>query len=323
MTNNKSNRKPICKAQQKNSVTAALITLITLFATFALTLFFSDKISHSVKSGLSLCANVIIPSVFPFIILSDFLYFTIDFSSLKFFGDIFERIFKINRIGLYPFILGVLCGFPLGVKCASELYLDGKLTKDECERLIGFSNNTGPAFLVCGIGLGLRQNICEGFILYFVTVISAVLVGILFSIGKAASVGNFTVCQKKSFSVTESIKNAGINTLNICSYLTFFACTVGLLRNILGESLIYLSAIPFLEVGSASSILSKTKLLSGIQSLSMTAFAIGFSGFSVHLQSLSFISVTDIKVGRYFLMKLIQGVLSFIFTAILYSLLMS
>lgn len=318
MTNNKSNSLTHFTARNKNRHMSALITAAAFFAAFALALFFSDKISHSVKSGLALCANVIIPSVFPFIILSDFLYCIADFSSIKFLGDIFEKAFKINRVGLYPFSLGILCGFPLGVKCATELYLDGKLTQDECERLIGFSNNTGPAFLVCGIGLGLRNNIYEGIILYLVTVISALIVGILFSIKKDKSNGACDLSTKKRFSITESIKNAGTNTLNICSYLTFFACAVGLLRNILGESLTYLSLIPFLEVGSAASILSKTKLLSNAQSLAMTAFAIGFSGFSVHLQSLSFISKTNIGVRRYFLMKFIQGVLSFIITLLLF-----
>lgn len=290
----------------------SLFTFAALIATFIITLFLSDKISHSVKSGLSLCANVIIPSVFPFIVLSDFLYASLDFSSLKFVGSIFERAFKINRHGLYPFILGIICGFPLGVKCATELYLDGKITRDECERLIGFCNNTGPAFLVCGIGLGLRNNIRDGFVLYFVMIISAILTGIIFSYKKSPATIDCGTLAKKRFSITDSIKNAGLNTLNICSYLVFFACIVGLMRNLLGENHIYLTLIPFLEVGSATSILSKTSLLTNSQSLALSAFAIGFSGFSVHLQAMSFISKTDLSTSRYFAMKLIQGVISYL-----------
>lgn len=288
---------------------SAIFSILLITLTFILTMLFSDKISHSVKSGLSLCANVIIPSVFPFMILSDFLYAYIDFSSLNHIGNLFEKTFKINRIGLYPFLLGMLCGFPLGVKCTAQLYKTGSISKDEAERLIGFSNNTGPAFLVCGIGLGLRASISEGFILYIFMMLSALAVGIIFSFGKKASGNSANEKETTDFSITDSIKNAGINTLNICSYLTFFACVVGLLRGTIGENTFYLLSIPFLEVGSATSILSKTLLLSNTESLILSAFAVGFSGFSVHLQALSFISNTDISPKRYFIMKFIQGIL--------------
>ena len=289
---------------------SASFTVISCTAVFLLSLFLSDRISHSVKSALSLCANVIIPSVFPFIVMSDFLYAYTSFSSMEKIGDAFERIFKINRVGLYPFVLGLLCGFPLGVKCASELYRDGKLSRDEAERIIGFSNNTGPAFLVSGIGLGLRGSVKDGFLLYFVMVFSALIVGFIFSIGHIPRKVNGNYLVSKSFSFTSSIKNAGINTLNVCSYLTFFACIVGMLRSTIGENLLYLFLIPFLEVGSATSILSKTKLLTPGLSLALSSFAVGFSGLSVHLQALSFIADTDLSVKRYFLMKLLQGALS-------------
>lgn len=300
---------------------SAIFTLTSCAAAFLLSLFFSDEIAHSVRSALSLCANVIIPSVFPFIVLSDFLYAYIDFSSYNRIGHLFERVFGIRRTGLYPYVLGILCGFPLGVRCASKLYRDGKLSKDEVERLIGFSNNTGPAFLVSGIGLGLRGSIKEGFLLYFIMLFSSLVVGYLFSINHSVEKADGEFEDFKSFSFTESIKNAGINTLNICSYLTFFACIVGLLRAAIGENFVYLSIIPFLEVGSATSILSKTKLLSDGFSFALSSFAIGFSGISVHLQAISFLIGSDISLKRYFPMKFLQGLLSFLLAFLLFGLL--
>lgn len=310
MTNETQELKKTAASNLARAVLSAFFTVNVCACVFFLSLFASDKISHSVRSALSLCGGVIIPSVFPFMIISDLLYSYLNFSSLKVIGDAFERVFKINRAGLYPFVLGALCGFPLGVKCAAELYRENMLSRDEAERIIGFCNNTGPAFLVSGIGLGLRGSVSEGVLLYTAMSLSAIAVGFLFGIGGSYTNGVRRDIGRKSFSLTASIKNAGIGTLNVCSYLTFFACIVGLMRNVLGENLVYLSALPFLEVGSAASILSKTKLLEDIHSLTLTAFAIGFSGLSVHLQALSFISDTDIRVRKYFLMKLTQGILS-------------
>ena len=291
------------------SFLSAAASLIYVLTVLLISVFFSDTIAHSVKSGLSLCANVIIPSVFPFMIISDFLYSHLDFSKLNFLNLLFEHVFKISRSGIYAFILGILCGFPLGVKCARDLYVSGAISRDEAERLIGFSNNTGPAFLIAGIGLGLRKNLTEGILLYIIMIASAMVTGIIFSIGKEVKQDD-AFLKRPPFSLTLSIKNAGINTLNICSYLTFFACFCGIMRGLIGESPLYVSLLPFIEIGSSSSILSKTVLLSPEESFALTSFAVGFSGSSVHLQALSFLVDTDIRTARYFIMKLLQGIIS-------------
>ncbi len=309
--------------RKKGRYTKALIALLAIALTLAGSIFFSDEISHSVKSGLLLCANVVIPSVFPFIILSDILFNWVDFSTLDAIGIAFEKIFKINRAAASAYILGILCGFPLGVKAAVDLYNSGKITKNEAERLIGFSNNTGPAFLVSGVGMGLRGSVKEGIILYAVMVISSTVVGAAFSLfaqnEERTSWESGAVLSK--FSLTASIKNAGINTLYVCSYLTFFACFCGLLRKLLGQTYLYLSLICLLEVGSATSILSKTRLLAPITSLSLSAFSVGFSGLSVHLQALSFLYGTDLKTGKYFIMKTLQGLICIPLAALAYTLL--
>ena len=214
--------------------------------------------------------------------------------------------------------MGVLCGFPLGVRSAAELYKEGCISKDEAERLIGFCNNTGPAFLVAGVGLGLRKSLPEGIILYAAMVISAVITGAVFARGKIKSEIYDLSVSRRRFSLTRSIKDAGIGTLNVCAYLTFFACVVGLLRAAIGHNYLYLSLIPFLEIGSATSIFSKTELLSNLTSLLFSSFAVGFSGLSVHLQALSFLSDTGLCVKRYFVMKLFQGAISVLITYALY-----
>ena len=290
---------------------AAIVSYIFTLGALLASLFLSDEISHAVKSSLSLCATVIIPSVFPFIILSDILFHTVKFDGDGRIPRLFRRIFRISGNGVSAFMMGAVCGFPLGVKCTGELYRDGKISRSDAEKLIGFSNNTGPAFIVSGIGLGLRGNISDGIILYTVMIASAVAVGIIFPSGKESKASPLCTSDKEeSFDLIDSIKNAALNTLYICAFLTFFAPMCTFLRLLLGESTLYLSLIPFIEVGSAASILSKTSVLSRSGSLALTAFAVCFSGFSVHLQAISFINDTNIRVGKYFLMKLSQGLIA-------------
>lgn len=305
-------------------IKARAVEIISLFTCLSLlvlalflSLFFSDEISHATLSGLKLCSSVIIPSVFPFMIVADFLLYSVNFDTLSILGRAFERIFKVTRKALPAFALGVLCGFPLGVKCASELYLDGEISKEEAERLIGFCNNTGPAFLISGVGAGLRKSATDGLILYLCMLISAVLVGFLFSLGKPSPKLTENRARGRSFSLVRSISQAGLNTLTVCSFLTFFASICGLLRKLLTQSYPYLVLICILEVGNATSILSKTPLLSSDLSLILSAFAVSFSGLSVHLQAMSFLSSTDIRVGKYYIMKLCQGVLAALLCALM------
>jgi hypothetical protein len=85
----------------------------------------------------------------------------------------------------------------------------------------------------------------------------------------------------------------------------------GLLKSVLGISYPYAFILPFLEVGSASSILSKITFLPRSLSLSLSAFAVGFSGLCVHLQAAHFLAGTDISMKKYIFMKLLQGVFAF------------
>ena len=286
-------------------------SILLVCASVCVSVFCSSEVAHAVKSSLSLCAKVIIPSVFPFIVLADFLLATVDFGALEPLPSLFEKAFGIRREGAPAFLLGMICGFPLGVKCTAELYESGALSREEAERLIGFSNNTGPAFIVSGIGAALHGDAKYGVLLYVSMLISATAVGVIFKKNSEGYKRVFLpVTKRRRFLVVDSIKAAATGTLNVCAFITFFAPFCNFLRHILGESLVYLCIIPFLEVGSASSILSKTALLTEAQSLALTSFAICFSGLSVHLQALSFLDKTDIRVKKYFLMKLSQGLIA-------------
>lgn len=296
------------RINERITVTAAF-SVFVLCLVFSISVFFSEVIAEAIRTTLPLLTRVIIPSIFPFIILSDFLTAYVDFSSIKFINKLFEKIFKINGAATVAFIIGNLCGFPLGVRCAAKLYSSGKITKEECERLIGFANNTGPAFLISGIGAGMYGNLNLGLCLYFSMILSSLVVGIIFSLSKSPSDtnSNFTL-SNPHLDITESIRSAGLNTLSICSYILAFSCVGAVISKITGGGPVYLFTIPFIEIGSSTAILA-TYGTGSVLTLFLTGFAVGFSGLCVHFQAKSFLAGTDIKMKKYIIMKLIQGIL--------------
>ncbi len=275
----------------------------------------SDEISEYVKSGLTLCFTNIIGSVFPFMIITDFFYSYVSTLDFKIIGKVFERIFKINGAAFFAFLCGIICGFPIGVKVSKDLYVNQRISKEEYERLIGFANNTSPAFVISGVGAGMRRSVLDGVILYFSMVFAAIISGIILSMGKKATHNhNKNKAQNISLDFSLSIKKATENTLTVCSYVVIFSVFSGVIGLIVKSNILYSLIISFLEVGNSSLYLANSSALEYNKSLILTSFGISFSGLSVFLQSKSIIDNPQISLIPYFKTKLLQGIISAVIT---------
>ena len=286
------------------------LTSLALLFCVALCVVHSDLILSSALIGLKLCGASIIPAVFPFMIISDLIVAYSPLHKSGFLKRAFSTLFGISPAGITAFISGIICGFPLGVKAAVDLYRGGEITRDEAERLIGFSNNTGPAFLIAGIGASMRGSVRDGILIYVSMILSAIIVGILFR-KDAKSYCEVAASTENHFDFTESIRNAASNTITVCSYIIFFSVIVGIASSAIKNTLALSFILPFIEVGNAASFLANAKIDTTL-SLGLTALAASFSGLSVHFQAMSFISGSGIRCGRYFIMKLLQGSFAFV-----------
>jgi hypothetical protein len=248
-------------------------------------------------------------------IFSDMLLHSDIFEKLpKSVGKLFERAFKIRQEGLGAFLTGIICGFPLGVKYACDLYKSKRINKDELERLICFSNNTGPAFLLAGIGASIRGSIRDGIILYFVQIASAILCGMIISRGKRC--GEPEECEAKEikgdFNFTESIKKSSLNMLYVCAFVIFFSIVCGYLKIIFPNELFAAICASIFEIGNAA--IACTALENRLLSLIITAGAVSFSGMSVHFQAQIYYNEYKISKKRYFFAKIFQSAFSMLLT---------
>ena len=304
----------ITSSKKRDAFYGALREIMLLLALLMIPLY-GEAMSKSITSGIYLCVTTVIPSVFPFMILSSMLIGYSVFEQIRWLARPFTHVFKVNEHGLSTYLCGVLCGFPLGAKCAAQTYRMGFISKDECERLIVFSSGASPAFLICGVG-SLRGDLTDGIILYLITVLSGALLGFLLGKGKSSTVSVLSCGKEQKFSITESVEHAGISTLYVCSYLLLFSALIGVLKLILSENEALLSLIlPFLELGSAASFLAKARI-PRMLSLALTAFCASFGGLSVCLQSLGFLKSTDVDKMRLMRLKLLHGVIAFLLACI-------
>lgn len=286
-------------------------------AVFIIAIYFGGAIKDGVIYGFKICFFNIIPTLFPFFILSDLWSSLVLFQKDSIITKSFEWIFGINGEGLSSFLLGNICGFPLGIKSATEKYDHGLIDKQELASLTAIANNPSSAFVISGVGLGLFSSIKVGFILYFSVIISAMIIGFI-SKTKIKKVENTKKITRQKFNLIESIKSAGLSSITVSSYIIFFSAVIGVIKS-LTENVIAISVISsLLEIGSACSIIAEERELLSSYTLPMISFSLGFSGLSVFLQAFSILP-ESISKKNYLIKKLLQGILSAALTALLAS----
>ncbi|MDO4337577.1 MAG: hypothetical protein Q4C91_05745 [Eubacteriales bacterium] len=127
----------------KQKLTAAGILLLLLFL-----LCYPQEALSASREGMKLWLNTLLPTLLPFLILTGFLIHTNGVEKiLAPFGRFWKKVFGLSPSGAYAFLLGMLCGYPMGAKITSDLFRYGKIGKREAEYLLTFSNNASPAFV--------------------------------------------------------------------------------------------------------------------------------------------------------------------------------
>ena len=98
------------------------------------------------RQGIALCLKTVIPSLFPFFVLSILLTSSLmgrSMAALRPFGRLFGLPAGAESL-LIPAFLG---GYPVGAQTVAAAFRNGQLPRQEAERLLSFCSNAGPAFL--------------------------------------------------------------------------------------------------------------------------------------------------------------------------------
>ena len=152
----------------KNSI-IYIIPIVVIFFNILIILFPSDIIT-SAKNGLLLWFNNVIPSLLPFIIGANILSMTGFINLIGVASEpITRKLFKISGYGAFALIMGFISGYPIGAKITASLYENNKITKSEAQKLIMFTNNSGPLFILGTVAVSMLNLPKAGTLIYFPT----------------------------------------------------------------------------------------------------------------------------------------------------------
>ena len=321
----------------RSRIMRILFLLSLAFFAYGLLRYTKDTSSAAVE-GLSLCARVLIPSLFPFMVVSSLaLGSGIAESAGRLFEVPMTKLFRVPGVCATAFILGLIGGYPVGAYNAVMLYNSGACTKTQAERLLAFCNNCGPAFILGVVGASMFGCTAAGVLLYCAHILSSVMIGLLFRFyrgGKTAAASSRPVQTKTEGTpvpsypslITRSVKSSARSVINVCAYVVFFSVAVKLLHltGVIPALARLLTALlrPFdLPAAFMEKLISGIFELTGgiygitgtgqgLKSITAAAFMLGWAGLCVHCQVLSFLQGSGLSARPYLLGKLTQGALA-------------
>lgn len=249
--------------------------------------------------------------------------------------------------GAFALIMGWLSGYPVGTKIAVNFRENNICSKEECERLLSFTNNSGPLFIVGACGISLFGSSTIGLLLFITHILGALSVGILFRFWKRKK-SNFkdynshksdTKLQNITFSnlgevLGNSIKSSISTILTIGGFIVFFSVILSILNS---SKIINLIAIVFMpvfrglhlpyelldgfinglfEITNGINLISLIKLKNISVNIILTSFLLGFGGISIFLQILSIVSKSDLSIKPYIIGKILHGFFAAFYTYI-------
>ncbi len=318
-----------------------LPTLICLF--ILCLLFFSKNNLEAAKSGLNLWANSVLPSLLPFFIATELLGYTNVVQMCgKLLNKLMRPIFNVPGEGAFALLMGIISGYPVGAKIVSNLKEQKLCTPIEAERLIAFTNNSGPLFIIGTVGIGMFSNPYIGLVLFITHILSCLTVGFLFrwwGKSKEKYYRNSTYSIENNFlsftNLGEVLSKSIVTSINtilmIGGFVVLFSIIISILNtshvlilfskffNILGIPSSFTMAIStgLIEVTNGISYICSLNFFSINFRIIICSFVLGFGGFSVLLQVLSITSKSKISIKPYFFGKLLQAFFACFYTYLL------
>lgn len=218
---------------------------------------------------------------------------------------------------------------------------EGILTQIEAERLLAFTNNSGPLFIIGTVGISLFGSSTIGILLFITHLLACITVGILFRFWKYQpeleknNVSTSIKIEKEPPQwdlLSSSIMNSIHTVVLIGGFVVLFSVIISILQHSgfllacshLLEPICHLFhininfCIPFLsgivELTNGVSAISMVADKSISINIILCAFLLGFAGISVLLQVYSIIAKSDISIKPYILGKLLHGVFAALYT---------
>lgn len=349
----------IKKNKVKYYINTYLVVFVVFFFVLAIILFPNESVKAA-HEGLMTWLTVVLPALLPFFIGAELLIGlgVVKFIGVLL-EPLMRPLFNVPGEGSFAFTMSVTSGYPVGAKIITKLRLSQSISKIEAQRLASFCSTSGPLFIVGAVGIGMFKSKEIGYFLAFSHYLAAICVGLLFAFYRRSTPINKVINRPEKNRIREAFRqlsrcrrdnppfgvllgNAVKESFNTMLMVGGFIILFSVIIKILGEigfidyiayflHLILrplnmsLTAIKSLIVGLfeitiGGKMVAESMYTPLITKVSVTAFIIAWSGFSIHAQCISLLGTTDLNINLYLLAKLIHATFAGILSCLLFPL---
>ncbi len=257
-------------------------------------------------NGLIICSNIVIPSLFPFTVLSLFLF---GCGFIKYFEVILNKfaklLFRISGRNLTIFLVSFIGGFPVGARLIEEEYKLGNIDKKLGENMLAYCVNSGPAFIIIGVGSTILNNKELGIILFISNFLASFIIAFILRYQNKKSFSLKTEANKKqsiSDVFVEATAKASTSIIGICGFVILFSTLIEVVMSLPITNVIRNLLCSLLEITNGTIICDKNVYL--------IAFLLGFGGICVHFQILSVTKALKPNYIKFLIYRIIHGFLT-------------
>lgn len=288
------------------------ISLFVLIGFFVIMLIFPQQTFEGASNGLLLWFQIVLPTLLPFIILSNLLIHT---NAVTYISSIIkpflQRLFRVSDYGCYAIFVGFLCGYPMGAKVVADLIQTEKISQNEGQYLLSFCNNTSPMFIISFIVMQNFKN-------------ESLLLGTLVILYLAPILCSFLFRKVYKYQTRMSSQNAHEYTFHF-NFQTFDTCIMNGFETItkVGGYIILFSVLfsifetvsytkyvlPFLEITNGIHWISNNMQPLYI-SFPMILTLTSFGGMCAIAQTNSMIQESKLSILPYIIQKLITALVT-------------
>ncbi len=284
----------------KNKLLKIIVIFLIMFM-ITLTIILPEIALQGAKKGLIICGNVIIPSLFPFMVC------VLMLMKLNFVPKItlISRIFRHTDDMFYVMILSMLGGYPVGARLIEELYNNNKIDKKTAHLMQMYCVNAGPAFITIAVGCGVFSSKKIGYVLLISHLAASFLIALALSkfthrnteLINTSKLQNLTLAENFVVSTSE----AAASVIGICTYVILFSFINSYLV-CFSTDLPILKYVVYLTEVTTSVTITKNIIL--------VSFLLGFSGISIWCQIIGFSKNSGVNYPLFIVGRLAHGLIS-------------
>lgn len=276
-------------------------SLINVFAGIAIIgvammmLRFPQALANGVSRGLSVCSSVIIPTLYPFMILAGILTDSpLCTRPNAVIGAMTQWLFRLPACCGTAIFLSLIGGYPAGALAIGRLHNSGRITAEQARRMTLFCVNGGPGFIISTVGAGLIGSPRAGWLLFTAHAATSLGIGaVLGRISNPHAISTQEIPPKSSppRAFAQTVQDTCTALLTMCGFVVLAAAGLSVWEaSGLPHTLQLVSGIPAATWSTAVAVLTEVSCgciaLTGGRALTpfWLCLCLGWGGLSVQGQ---------------------------------------